>query len=76
VNLNLLKGSRALILIGGGEFRNAPHSRSNPTCNAFGITATDVAAALKRQNVKKPAGRLTGEEREFTVTTTASSDNA
>jgi multidrug efflux pump len=39
---------------------------------AFGITATDVAAALKRQNLKKPAGHLTGEEREFAVTTTAS----
>src|SRR5436190_372633 len=31
----------------------------------------DVSAALKRQNVKKPAGRLTGEEREFMVTTTS-----
>jgi len=39
--------------------------------NAFKITATEIAEALKRQNVKKPAGRLTGEEREFSVTTTA-----
>ncbi|MBA3813399.1 MAG: efflux RND transporter permease subunit [Alphaproteobacteria bacterium] len=38
---------------------------------AFGITATDVAAALKKQNVRKPAGRLKGEEREYSVTTTA-----
>lgn len=37
---------------------------------AFGITATDVAAALKKQNLKRPAGRLSGEEREFAVTTT------
>lgn len=38
---------------------------------AFGITAMDIAAALKRQNVKQPAGRLSGEEREFAVTTTS-----
>lgn len=38
---------------------------------SYGITARDVAEALKHQNLKKPAGRLAGEEREFLVTTTA-----
>jgi multidrug efflux pump len=38
---------------------------------AYQVTATDIAEALKRQNIKKPAGRLKGEEREFSVTTTA-----
>lgn len=38
---------------------------------SYGITARDVAEALKHQNLKKPAGRLAGEEREYLVTTTA-----
>lgn len=65
-----VKGVASVDTFGGGE--PEMHLILDPIrLAAFGITAPDVAAALKRQNVKKPAGRLTGEEREFTVTTTA-----
>jgi multidrug efflux pump len=39
--------------------------------NAYQITAADVGKALKEQNIKKPSGKLTTEQREFTVTTTS-----
>lgn len=65
-----VKGVANVETFGGGELEM--HLILDPQrLTAFGITATDVAAALKRQNVKKPAGRLTGEEREYSVTTTA-----
>lgn len=65
-----VKGVANVETFGGGELEM--HLILDPLrLTAYGITATDVAAALKRQNVKKPAGRLTGEEREFMVTTTA-----
>lgn len=68
--LESIKGVASVDTFGGGN--PEMHLILDPIrLAAFGITATDVAAALKRQNVKKPAGRLTGEEREFTVTTTA-----
>lgn len=37
--------------------------------DAFKITATDIVAALKKQNFQKPAGRLITAEREFFLTT-------
>lgn len=65
-----VKGVASVDTFGGGE--PEMHLILDPLrLAAYGITATDVAAALRRQNVKKPAGRLTGDEREFTVTTTA-----
>jgi multidrug efflux pump len=37
----------------------------------YEITAQDVAAALKQQNIEIPAGRIISDEREFMVTTSA-----
>lgn len=39
---------------------------------SFGVTAEDIAGALKRQNVEKPAGRIILKDREITVTTKGS----
>ena len=36
---------------------------------AYKVTAEDVAQALKKQNIKKPGGRLISSDREITVTT-------
>jgi len=66
-----IKGVASVDIFGGGNLEM--HLILDPIrLKAFNVTATDVAAALKRQNVKKPAGRISGEEREFTVTTTSS----
>lgn len=66
--LETIKGVASVEIFGGGNMEM--HLILDPVrLNAFQITATEVAAALKRQNVKKPAGRISGEEREFTVTT-------
>jgi len=69
--LETIKGVASVDIFGGGNLEM--HLILDPIrLNAYKITATDVAAALKRQNVKKPAGRIKGEEREFSVTTIAS----
>ncbi|HBG33934.1 MAG TPA: multidrug transporter AcrB, partial [Holosporales bacterium] len=66
--LQTIKGVATVDIFGGGNLEM--HLILDPIrLNAYKITATDVAAALKRQNIKKPAGRLTSEEREFLVTT-------
>lgn len=68
--IQTIKGVASVDVIGGGNLEM--HLILDPVrLNAYKITATEVAAALKRQNIIKPAGRLTGEEREFLVTTTA-----
>jgi multidrug efflux pump len=68
--LETIKGVASVEIFGGGELEM--HLVLDPIrLNAYKITATDIASALKRQNVKKPAGRLIGEEREFTITTTS-----
>lgn len=65
-----IKGVASIEIWGGGELEM--HLVLDPLrLNAYKITATDVASALKRANVKKPAGRLEGDVREFMVTTTA-----
>ncbi len=67
--LETIKGVASVEVMGGGNLEM--HLVLDPVrLNAYKITATDVAAALKRQNIIKPAGRISGEEREFTVTTT------
>ncbi|MBY0293622.1 MAG: efflux RND transporter permease subunit [Alphaproteobacteria bacterium] len=67
--LETIKGVASVEVMGGGNLEM--HLILDPVrLNAYKITATDVAAALKRQNIIKPAGRISGEEREFTVTTT------
>ncbi len=69
--LQTIKGVASVEPWGGGNLEM--HLVFDPVrLDAFKITAMDVAAALKRQNIKKPAGRLTGEHREFTVTTISS----
>ncbi len=53
---------------GGGELEM--HLILDPVkLDAYKVTATDVAAALKRQNVTKPVGRVVGDEREYSLTT-------
>lgn len=55
---------------GGGRYEM--HITLDPVRLAANrITAEDVAVALKKQNVEKPAGRLTTTDREIMVTTTA-----
>ncbi len=34
---------------------------------AYGLTPQDVEAALRRQNIEVPAGRIESQQREFTV---------
>ena len=41
----------------------------NDRLTAHGLTVADVAAALKRENVDVPSGRVEGTDREFTVRT-------
>nr|NIR40474.1 efflux RND transporter permease subunit [Actinomycetota bacterium]NIT98096.1 efflux RND transporter permease subunit [Actinomycetota bacterium]NIV58263.1 hypothetical protein [Actinomycetota bacterium]NIV89803.1 hypothetical protein [Actinomycetota bacterium]NIX53074.1 hypothetical protein [Actinomycetota bacterium] len=41
----------------------------NERITAYGLTVADVAAALRRENVDIPSGRIEGEDREFTVRT-------
>lgn len=68
--LETIPGVASVDVFGGGELEM--HLILDPVrLNAYKITATDVASALKRQNIKKPAGKIIGEEREFSVTTTA-----
>ncbi|MEB3703031.1 Multidrug efflux pump subunit AcrB [Candidatus Bealeia paramacronuclearis] len=69
--LETLKGVSSVEIYGGGNIEM--HLVLDPVrLNAYKITATDIAGALKKQNIKKPAGRLKGEEREYQLTTTAS----
>ena len=68
--LETISGVASVDIFGGGELEM--NLILDPIrLNAYKITATDVVAALKRQNIKKPAGKIIGEEREFSVTTTA-----
>ncbi|MBY0500882.1 MAG: efflux RND transporter permease subunit [Alphaproteobacteria bacterium] len=69
-DLESLTGVASVDPYGGGELEM--HLILDPVrLHAYKVTATDVASALKRQNVKAPAGRISGEEREFSVTTTS-----
>ncbi len=69
--LQTISGVASAEIWGGGSLEM--HLVLDPVrLNAFKVTAQDIVAALKRQNVKKPGGRLTGDEREFMVTTVSS----
>jgi multidrug efflux pump len=66
--LETIKGVASVDPYGGGDLEM--HLVLDPIrLNAYQITAPEIAAALKRQNLTKPAGRITGAEREFTLTT-------
>ncbi len=66
-DVETIKGVASVDIWGGGELEM--HLVLDPVrLNAYKITATDVASALKRNNVKKPAGRIESDEREFMVT--------
>lgn len=65
--IETIKGVASVDIWGGGELEM--HLVLDPVrLNAYKVTATDVASALKRNNVKKPAGRIESDEREFMVT--------
>ncbi len=42
---------------------------------AYRVTTQDITSSLKQQNVHIPAGRITGNDREFTLTTAANLQN-
>jgi multidrug efflux pump len=48
----------------------------NDRLTSFGLTVDDVAAALRRENVDIPSGRIEGPDREFTVRTLGELDSA
>jgi multidrug efflux pump len=48
----------------------------NDRLTSFQLTVADVAAALRRENVDLPSGRIEGPEREFTVRTRGELDTA
>lgn len=65
-----VSGVASVQVTGGGTIEM--HVYLDPIRMAgFGITANDVATALKKQNVEKPAGRLISQDREYLVSTTA-----
>lgn len=70
-DLQTIRGVASVDIWGGGNLEI--HLVLDPVrLNAFKITAMDIAAALKRQNIKKPGGKLTGDQKEFAITTISS----
>ncbi len=68
--LEALGGVAAVDVFGSGG--HVMHVWLDPVKMAsYRVTTQDVSAALKRQNVHIPAGRLVGNDREFMVTTSA-----
>ncbi|MFP3938721.1 MAG: efflux RND transporter permease subunit [Thermoanaerobaculia bacterium] len=66
--LQTLPGVGSVLL--GGEKRFAVRVRLDPRkLAAYGLSVTDVTAALRRENVEIPSGRVESREREFTVRT-------
>lgn len=59
----------ARVQVGGGERYVMRIDLDVARMAARGVTASDVAAALRAQNVEIPAGRIVGERRELTVRT-------
>lgn len=68
--LEVINGVSSVEIFGGGEYEM--HIYLDPVKMAsYQITAEDVAQALKKQNIEKPAGRIITKDREITVTTKA-----
>ncbi len=68
--LEVINGVSSVEIFGGGEYEM--HIYLDPVKMAsYQVTAEDVAQALKKQNVEKPAGRIITKDREITVTTKA-----
>jgi len=57
----------ASVIIGGGRRYAMRIWLDRDRLAAYGLTPQDVEAALRRQNVEIPAGRIESAEREFTV---------
>jgi len=69
--LEVINGVSSVEIFGGGEYEM--HIYLDPVKMAsYQVTAEDVAQALKKQNIEKPAGRIITKDREITVTTKAS----
>ncbi len=67
--LQIIPGVASIII--GGERRYAMRLWIDPEkLAAYDLTVSDVAEALRRQNVEIPSGRIESREREFTVRTT------
>ncbi len=68
--LEVINGVSSVEIFGGGEYEM--HIYLDPVKMAsYQVTAEDVAQALKKQNIEKPAGRIITKDREITVTTKA-----
>lgn len=66
--IQTISGVASVDVFGGGKLEM--HLVLDPIrLDAFRVTALDIVGALKKQNVQKPSGRLTTEEREFFLTT-------
>lgn len=66
--LEAVKGVSSVDITGGGE-KEMILTLDPIRMNSYGITAEDVASALKQQNVEKPAGELIAKDRQVIVTT-------
>lgn len=68
--LEVINGVSSVDVVGGGQYEMQIYL--DPVKLAgYNVTAEDVAQALKKQNIKKPAGRLISTSQEITVTTRA-----
>ncbi|MFN7709691.1 MAG: efflux RND transporter permease subunit [Holosporales bacterium] len=68
--LEIINGVSSVDIYGGGEYEM--HLVLDPVKMAgYAITAEDVASAVKRANVEKPAGNIITTDREIVVTTRA-----
>jgi multidrug efflux pump len=66
----------ANVIIGGERRYSMRVWIDNGRLTAQGLTIADVYAALRRENVDLPSGRVEGNEREFTVRTVGELDSA
>ncbi len=68
--LEAIPGVASIDIFGGNGYQM--HIWLNPIkLSAYGVVVQDVMAALKKQNVHVPGGRLKGDDREFHVATAA-----
>ncbi|GAO98727.1 efflux pump membrane transporter BepE [Caedimonas varicaedens] len=68
--LEVLNGVSSVDVVGGGQYEMQIYLDPVKLV-AYNVTAEDVAQALKKQNIKKAAGRLISSSQEITVTTRA-----
>lgn len=71
-DLESIEGVSRVEIVGGGLIKM--RLKLDPAkMSAYNISVLDVVQAIRQQNVEQPAGKLVSEDREFLVTTVASS---